>query len=130
MKKRTVIHTNKAPAAIGPYSQAVAYGDMVFCAGQIPLDPVGGVLIEGDISKQAARVIANLKAVLEESGSGLDRILRLEVYMTDLGNFPAVNEYLATVFPEDPPARLTVEVARLPMEAEIEIAAIAVVSSS
>ena len=127
MKKRKVIHTEKAPTAIGPYSQAVAYGDMVFCAGQIPLDPVRGVLIEGDISKQATRVISNLKAVLEESGSGLDKILRLEVYMTDLGNFPAVNEYLATVFPEDPPARLTVEVAGLPMGAEIEIAAVAAV---
>jgi 2-iminobutanoate/2-iminopropanoate deaminase len=123
--KRKIIFTDKAPEAIGPYSQGVTLGDLVFTAGQIPLDPETGWLVEGDIAAQAERVLLNLGAVLEEAGSSLARILRLDVYLTDLGQFQAVNRYLATVFPVDPPARVTVEVGGLPMGAEIEIAAIA-----
>ena len=81
---RKIIHTDRAPAAIGPYSQGVSCGDLLFCAGQIPLDPATGELVKGDIKSQARRVIENLEAVLREGGSGLDRILRLDVYLTDL----------------------------------------------
>ena len=122
---RQVISTERAPAAIGPYSQAVLWRDTLFCAGQLPLDPSTGSLVEGDIRLQVTRIMENLKAVLEEGGSGLENILRLDVYMTDLSKFPAVNDSLAQVFVSSPPARVTVEVAGLPMGAHIEMAAIA-----
>ncbi len=122
---RKVIFTEKAPAAIGPYSQGISWKGTIFCAGQIPLDPMTGKLVGGDIREQVARIIENLKAVLEEGGSGLDRILRLDVYLTDLSLFPEVNECLAQVFINAPPARVTVEVSGLPMGAQVEIAAIA-----
>ncbi len=122
---RKVIQTEKAPQAIGPYSQAIIHGDLLFAAGQIPLDPESGQLVEGPIETQAKRVIDNLKAVLEAAGSGLDQVLRLDVFLVDLANFPEVNEYLSSVFQEDPPARVTVEVSGLPMGAIIEMAAIA-----
>ncbi len=124
---RKVVSTDRAPAAIGPYSQGISWGNILFCAGQIPLDPSTGMLVEGDMTAQAARTMENLTAVLEEGGSGPDRILRLDVYLTDLSQFSLVNEFLGTVFPEDPPARVTVEVSALPMGAEIEIAAIAAI---
>jgi 2-iminobutanoate/2-iminopropanoate deaminase len=124
---RKIIFTEKAPAAIGPYSQGISWQSAVFCAGQIPLDPSTGKLVEGDIKKQVMRIIENLRAVLEEGGSGLDRILRLDVYMTDLTLFPEVNECLARVFTDAPPARVTVEVSGLPMGAQVEIAAIAAI---
>jgi len=126
---RKVIQTEKAPQAIGPYSQAIIHGDLLFAAGQIPLDPESGQLVEGSIETQAKRVIDNLKAVLEAAGSGLDQVLRLDVFLVDLANFPEVNEYLSSVFQEDPPARVTVEVSGLPMGAMIEMAAIAGVKS-
>ncbi len=126
---RKVIQTEKAPQAIGPYSQAIIHGDLLFAAGQIPLDPESGQLVEGSIETQAKRVIDNLKAVLEAAGSGLDQVLRLDVFLVDLANFPEVNEYLSGVFQEDPPARVTVEVSGLPMGAMIEMAAIAGVKS-
>jgi reactive intermediate/imine deaminase len=122
---RETIHTDSAPAAIGPYSQGTAYGGLVFTAGQIPLDPETGKIVEGDIVVQAGRVVDNLSAVLREAGSGLERVLRLDVYLTDLSCFPSVNEFLSSVFTSDPPARVTVEVAGLPMGAAIEMAAIA-----
>lgn len=122
---RETIHTGSAPAAIGPYSQGTALGDLVFTAGQIPLDPRTGKLVDGDVVLQAGRVVDNLSAVLREAGSGLERVLRLDVFLTDLAGFPAVNEYLSGVFPDDPPARVTVEVSGLPMGALIEMAAIA-----
>ena len=125
---RKIIHTDNAPAAIGPYSQGTAAGGMVFTAGQIPLDPGTGKLVEGGIVDQAGRAVENLRAVLEEAGSCLEKILRLDVYMADLSRFSEVNGYLKTVFPENPPARVTVEVAGLPMGAEIEIAAIAAIN--
>ena len=122
---RKVIRTNRAPAAIGPYSQGIIWGDILFCAGQIPLDPSTGKLVDGDIREQVTRIIENLRAVLEEGGSGLERVLRLDVYLTDLSLFPEVNECLARVFADAPPARVTVEVSGLPMGAQIEMAAIA-----
>jgi 2-iminobutanoate/2-iminopropanoate deaminase len=122
---RKVIFTEKAPAVIGPYSQGITFQKTIFCAGQIPLDPSTGKLVEGGIREQVVRILENLKAVLVEGGSSLDRVLRLDVYMTDLSLFPEVNECLAQVFTDEPPARVTVEVSGLPMGAEVEIAAIA-----
>jgi 2-iminobutanoate/2-iminopropanoate deaminase len=92
---REIIHTDNAPTAIGPYSQGTAYGGLVFTAGQIPLDPETGKIVEGDIVVQAGRVVDNLSAVLREAGSGLERVLRLDVYLTDLSCFPSVNEFLS-----------------------------------
>lgn len=123
--EKTIIYSEKAPAAIGPYSQGVLWGDILFCAGQIPLIPGEGRLIGGGLREQVARIIENLKAVLEEGGSSLDNILRLDVYMVDLSLFSEVNTVLSEVFNAAPPARVTVQVAGLPMGAEIEIAAIA-----
>ena len=125
--KKTVISTEQAPAAIGPYSQAVVHGDLVFCAGQIPLDPATGQLIDGDTVAQAKRVVQNMKAVLEAAGSSIEKILKLEVFLTDLSDFPGVNSYLAEVFTEDFPARVTIGVAALPMGAAVEMAATAAV---
>jgi len=124
---RKIINTDRAPAAIGPYSQGISWNNTIFCAGQIPLDPSTGKLVDGDIGKQVNRVLDNLIAVLEEGGSNLERILRLDVYLTDLSLFPEVNECLAQVFNNSPPARVTVEVSGLPMGAQIEMAAIAAI---
>ena len=122
---RETIHSDNAPEAIGPYSQGTAVGDLVFTAGQIPLEPGTGKIVEGDVVVQAGRVVDNLSAVLREAGSSLDRVLRLDVYLTDMSSFPALNEFLSGVFTSDPPARVTVEVSALPMGAAIEMAAIA-----
>ncbi len=122
---RETIHSDNAPEAIGPYSQGTAMGDLVFTAGQIPLEPGTGKIVEGDVVVQAGRVVDNLSAVLREAGSSLDRVLRLDVYLTDMSSFPALNEFLSGVFTSDPPARVTVEVSALPMGAAIEMAAIA-----
>ena len=122
---REVIFSEKAPAAIGPYSQGISWQGTIYCAGQIPLDPSTGKLVDSDIRGQVMRIIENLRAVLEEGGSGLERVLRLDVYLTDLALFPEVNECLARVFTDAPPARVTVEVSGLPMGAQIEMAAIA-----
>lgn len=125
--ERKAISTKAAPAAIGPYSQGITWQNIIFCAGQIPLDPSTGKLVDGSIGEQVKRVIANLEAVLKAGGSTLDTVLRLDVYMTDLKLFAEVNEVLAGVFKTDPPARVTIEVSGLPMGAEIEIAAIAAI---
>lgn len=120
-----IIATEKAPRAIGPYSQAVAYNGLLYLSGQIPLDPATGQLIEGDIAAQTERVLENLKAVLEAAGSSLGRVLKTTVYLKDLGEFAKMNEVYGRYFPENPPARATVEVARLPREARVEIEAVA-----
>jgi reactive intermediate/imine deaminase len=124
MRKKT-IKTLKAPAAIGPYSQGIVCGDLLFCAGQIPLDPSTGSMVDGDFLSEARQVVSNIKAVLEAGNSSLERVVRLDVYLTDLTLFPEINSYLEGVFPVDPPARVTVEVSALPMGARIEMAAIA-----
>ena len=119
------VHTEMAPAAIGPYSQAVVSNGLAYLSGQIPLDPATGQIVEGDIAAQTARVLENLKAVLAACGSSLDHVLKTTVYLKDLGEFARMNEVYARYFPSTPPARSTVEVARLPREARIEIDAIA-----
>ncbi|MDF1536312.1 MAG: Rid family detoxifying hydrolase [bacterium] len=125
--KRHVVSTESAPAAIGPYSQAAVYGNLVFCAGQIPLDPGTDQLVEGDIVTQARRVIDNIEAVLAAAGSSLEKVLKLEVFLIDLADFPEVNSYLAGIFTSDPPARVTIGVSALPMGANIEMAATAAI---
>ena len=118
------IASDHAPAAIGPYSQAIVSNGFVFVSGQIPLDP-GGVLLEGSIAEQTARVLDNLKAVLEASGSSLANVVKTTVYLKDMAEFAAMNEVYARYFTEQPPARATVEVARLPKDVRVEIDCIA-----
>lgn len=125
--ERKVISTKKAPAAIGPYSQGISWQNLLFCAGQLPLDPASGKIVEGGIADQTARVLENLQAVLEEGRTSLENVLRLDVYLTDLSLFSEVNESLAKIFADAPPARVTIEVSGLPLGAKIEIAAIAAV---
>ncbi|WP_159016509.1 RidA family protein [Cognatiluteimonas profundi] len=124
---RQSIHTDAAPAAIGPYSQAVRSGQMVFLSGQIPLDPATGVLVGGDISAQARRAFDNLKAVCEAAGGSLDSIVRIGLYVTDLGDFAAVNAVMADCFSAPYPARSTIEVSALPKGAAVEVDAIMVI---
>lgn len=121
---RQIIKTGKAPNAIGPYSQAVRHGDTVYLSGQIPLDPETMELVAGDIGAQAHRVFMNLRAVCEAAGSGLEGIVKLNVYLTDLGNFAAVNQIMTGYFSEPYPARAAVGVAALPLGAEIEMEAV------
>lgn len=122
-----IIATEKAPRAIGPYSQAVAHNGLLYLSGQIPLDPATSRLIEGDVAAQTERVIENLKAVLEAAGTSLDRVLKTTVYLKDLGEFAKMNEVYARYFSEEPPARATVEVARLPRDVRVEIEAVAAI---
>jgi 2-iminobutanoate/2-iminopropanoate deaminase len=126
MKK--IVATEKAPKAIGPYSQAVVHSGMAFLSGQIPLDPATGQLVEGDIAAQTTRVLENLKAVLEACGSGLDRVVKTTVYIKDMGEFAKMNEVYGKYFSENPPARSTIEAARLPRDVRVEIDAIAIVA--
>lgn len=124
---RTPIQTEHAPAAIGPYSQAVRMGGTVFLSGQIPLDPATGELVAGDISAQTRRAFDNLKAVCEAAGGTLDQVARLGLYVTDLGDFAAVNSVMAEYFSNPYPARSTIEVSALPKGAAFEVDAILVV---
>jgi 2-iminobutanoate/2-iminopropanoate deaminase len=120
------VFTPAAPTPVGPYSQAVRHGGLLFVSGQIPLDPETGALVPGDIEAQTERVLANLAAVLEAGGSSLHDVLRTTVYLVDLGLFPRVNAIYARHFDgEPPPARATVQVAALPLGAQVEIDAIA-----
>ena len=123
---RHIIHTDQAPAAIGPYSQGVRVGNTVWFSGQIPLDPATGLLVEGDITAQARRATDNLKAVCEAAGGSLDRIVKLSLFLTDLGDFAAVNAVMGEYFQAPFPARSTVQVAALPRGAAFEIEAVMV----
>lgn len=123
---RHIIHTDQAPAAIGPYSQGVRVGNTVWFSGQIPLDPATGLLVEGDISAQARRAIDNLKAVCEAAGGSLDHIVKLSLFLTDLGDFAAVNAVMGEYFQAPFPARSTVQVAALPRGSAFEIEAVMV----
>ena len=125
--KKKVIQTVKAPKAIGPYSQAIQAGNLLFLSGQIPLDPVSGELVKGDIREQTRRVLENLKGVLESQHLGMDDVVKVTIFLKDMGNFSQVNEVYGTYFPSSPPARSTVEVARLPRDVDIEIEAIALI---
>lgn len=122
---KTVISTAAAPAAIGPYSQAIRTGNLLFVSGQVPLDPVTGQLLEGDIRVQTRQVFKNLAAILEAAGSGFARVVKTTVYLRDLGEFAAMNEVYAEFFGDQPPARATVQVARLPRDAAVEIEVVA-----
>jgi 2-iminobutanoate/2-iminopropanoate deaminase len=122
---RTCISTDRAPAAVGPYSQAVIDGDRVYLSGQIPLDPTTGKLVEGDIVFQTRRVLDNIRAVLEAAGSRLDLVCKTTVFVTDLRDFALINQTYAGYFPAAPPARSTVQVAALPLGAAIEIEVVA-----
>jgi len=125
MSSRTVIHSDSAPKAIGPYSQAIVSGDLVFCSGQVPIDPATGELVSGGIQEQTHRSLMNLRAVLEAAGSSLDRVVKTTVFLQSMNDFAAMNAVYAAYFPNDPPARSTVEVARLPRNALVEIECIA-----
>jgi len=118
------IFTNKAPAAIGPYSQAVQWGDVVFISGQIPLIPESGELNNSTFEDEANQVIDNLEAICKEAGGTLDHILKLTIYLTDLSTFDVVNEIMASRFSEPFPARATVEISKLPKSVNIEMDAI------
>jgi len=122
------VETDRAPAAIGPYSQAVRAGNLVFCSGQIPLDPGTGEITGTTAADQARRALANLAAVLEAAGASLDRVVKTTVFLADMNDFQAVNEVYAEVFGAHRPARAAVEVARLPRDVRVEIEATAVVS--
>jgi reactive intermediate/imine deaminase len=123
---RQPIHSDHAPAAIGPYSQAVRAGNTVYLSGQTPLDPATGMPVGGDITLQARRALDNLKAVCEAAGGSFDDVVRIGLYLTDLGNFAAVNAVMAEYFSAPYPARSTIEVAGLPKGADFEIDAIMV----
>lgn len=121
---RNVVSTAEAPQAIGPYSQAITLDNLVFCSGQIPLRPDGS-LVEGDITAQARQVLTNLQALLAAAGSSLDQVLKTTVFLADMNEFAAMNAVYAEFFTADPPARSTVQVARLPRDVRVEIEAIA-----
>ena len=122
--KKSAVSTDRAPAAIGPYSQAISLGDLLFTSGQIPLKPDGS-MEEGDITAQAHQVLKNLKAVLEAGGSSLDQVVKCTCFLSDMNHFGAMNEVYGTYFTGTPPARSAVEVARLPKDVLLEIEAIA-----
>ena len=124
---KQAISTNQAPAAIGPYSQAIRYGNLLFVSGQIPLDPATGKLVEGDVAVQTDRVLRNLSAVLEAAGSSLAQVLKTTVYLKDIGDFAKMNEVYGRFFTECPPARATLQAARLPRDVSVEIELIAAV---
>jgi len=130
--ERSIVRTSQAPAAIGPYSQAVVVpvGDgkkMVFCSGQIPLDPVSGQMVEGGIEAQTRMVLDNLGAVLAAAGASFASVVRTTIYLADMGDFAAVNAIYGERFAHDAPARATVQAARLPRDARVEIDAIAII---
>lgn len=123
---REVIHTDAAPAAVGPYSQAIKTGNMVFTAGQIPLDPSTMKIVDGDIQAQTRQVMTNMSKVLEAAGTGFGNVVKATIFLQRMSDFPAVNEIYGEYFTEAPPARSTVAVAELPLGAEVEIEMVAI----
>ena len=124
--KRDTVRTSGAPEAIGPYSQAVKCGGFLFCSGQIPLDPATGKMVAGGIVEQTTRVLRNLEAVLAAGNATLKSVVKTTVYLVDLAEYPAMNNVYQTFFRENPPARATVEVSKLPAGARVEIEAVAI----
>lgn len=124
---REVVATDSAPKAIGPYSQAIRAGGFVFCSGQIALDPASNQLIQGDVAAQTERVLRNLTAVLAQAGSSLEQAVKTTVFLKNMGDFAAMNEVYGRFFTKQPPARSTVEAARLPKDVLVEIDVIAAV---
>ena len=125
--ERTVISTDQALAAVGPYSQAIIAGEFVFTAGQIPMDPATGRLLEGDIQEQTRQVLSNVKAVLQAAGTSLDKVVKVTVFLQDMGDFKAMNEVYAEFFIQAPPARSAIQAAALPLGVGVEIEAIALI---
>ena len=125
---RDVISTDKAPGDIGPYSQAINTEALVFCSGQIPIDPVTGEFVSSDVAEQTEQVLKNLTAVLEAAGSNLGSVVKTTVFLADMDDFTAMNEVYGRYFSENKPARATVQAARLPRDARVEIDCIAVVA--
>ncbi len=123
--QKTVISTNNSPAAIGPYSQAIRFNELVFVSGQIPIDPESGKVIKGNIKEQTKQVLENLKNILQAGGSSLQNILRTTIFLSDMDDYDMVNEAYAQYFESSPPSRSTVQVSRLPKDVHIEIDAIA-----
>lgn len=123
--KKKIVNTADAPAAVGPYSQAVRVGKLVYTAGQIPLDPTTGKVVEGDVSVQTERVLQNLKAVVEAAGSSLGQVIKTTVFLQDMNDFAAMNKVYSQFFTKNPPARSAVEVAALPLGVQVEIEAVA-----
>lgn len=121
------VSTDNAPGAIGPYSQAVKTGNLVFCSGQIPIDPATSEFVSNDVAEQTEQVLKNLSAVLEAAGTNLDKVVKTTVFLADMNDFTAMNEVYARYFAENKPARATVQAARLPRDARVEIECIAVV---
>ncbi len=124
---KEIISTENAPGAIGPYSQAVKTGNMIFCSGQIPIDVATGDFVSNDVAKQTHQVLKNLSAVLEAAGSGLNSVVKTTVFLADMNDFAVVNEVYAEYFSDNKPARATVQAARLPRDARVEIDCIAIV---
>ena len=122
------VKTSNAPAALGPYSQAIKVGAMVYTSGQVAIDPATGEFIGGGIAEQTDRVLKNIAAVLEAAGSSMDRVVKTLVFLADMNDFAAMNEVYGSFFPDAPPARSTVQVARLPKDALVEIEAVALVA--
>jgi 2-iminobutanoate/2-iminopropanoate deaminase len=122
---KEAISTEKGPKAIGPYSQAIKAGGFVFISGQVAFDPATSQIVEGDVARQTARVLDNLKAIAEAAGTSLEKAVKATVYLKDMGEFAAMNEVYAKYFAANPPARATVEVARLPRDVRVEIDLIA-----
>jgi 2-iminobutanoate/2-iminopropanoate deaminase len=126
---RQAIATDQAPKAIGPYSQAITAGSLLYCSGQIPLDPATGALVQGDLAAQTRRVLDNVGAILAAAGTGFDRVVKTTVFLADMNDFAAMNEVYATYFTSPAPARSTVAAAGLPKGARIEIEVIAALSN-
>lgn len=122
---KQVIQTSQAPAAIGPYSQAIKFGDMVFVSGQIPLDSKSGDVVRGGIADQTRKVLDNLKAILEAAGGSMAAVVKTTIFLKDMNDFAVVNEVYGSYFPQPYPARATIEVSRLPKDVGVEIEAIA-----
>ena len=127
---KEIIATDHAPRAIGPYSQAVRAGNLVFASGQIPIDPATGEFVAGGIAEQTEQVLRNVRAVFEAAGVGLGQVIKTTVFLADMDDFTAMNEVYGRFFGENPPARATVQAARLPRDARVEIEAIAVVNQN
>ena len=126
---KDIIATDRAPRAIGPYSQAVRAGDLVFASGQIPIDPATGEFVAGGVAEQTEQVLRNLTAVFEAAGVGINQIVKTTVFLADMDDFTAMNEVYGRFFSVEPPARATVQAARLPRDARVEIEAIAVIEN-
>jgi 2-iminobutanoate/2-iminopropanoate deaminase len=123
---KEIVATERAPRAIGPYSQAIRSGNLLFASGQIPIDPATGEFVAGGITEQTEQVMRNVSAILEAAGAGLQQVVKTTVFLADMDDFTAMNEVYGRFFGEDPPARATVQAARLPRDARVEIEAIAI----